>query len=287
MVGFSPFSLHLLAMVAASSANMLSHSPSLPVTMMSPGCRGRSKRCSRGRHQQPQHSTTEDRHKAAVKNSYQDAQGRWHGRAEDTGGPRRLQFTNTSCSRRSSACHSFPRMHQVPAAATTQLPLLPRNTCCWHQLRDHHHHPHHRPRPPRTIAAWGWSLMESAEPSWKGKLKLCCCCGHWNVAWPSRTNTNPLSPRLEADSVVPFTTRTHAVEEPAAAAAGGAVAGEGSRRGQQQSCDCPWRHCLIAAMPLQELAASTMLCCCSSLNLLLATPTHEATANKSNRSWSW
>lgn len=72
------------------------------------------------------------------------------------------------------------------------------------------------PPPPSllTIAACGWSLMESAEPSWKGKLKLCCCWGHWKVATPSRTNTNPLSPRLLADRVVPFTTSTHAVDEP-------------------------------------------------------------------------
>lgn len=46
----SPLSLHLLAMVAASSAKMLSHNPSLPVTTMSPGCSSNSKRCNDNTH---------------------------------------------------------------------------------------------------------------------------------------------------------------------------------------------------------------------------------------------
>ena len=57
--------------------------------------------------------------------------------------------------------------------------------------------------------------MESGEPIWYGKLNPCCCCGEWKATRPPRSTMKPLSPRLDAWSVLPFRARIHAVDEPA------------------------------------------------------------------------
>jgi len=86
----------------------------------------------------------------------------------------------------------------------------------------------------RASADEGVSEREPGEPSWKGQLNACCCCGERCTTVRPRSTQKPLSPRLAACSRPPSSIRMHTVAEPCAAARGaldrGASAGRGGRR---------------------------------------------------------
>jgi hypothetical protein len=86
----------------------------------------------------------------------------------------------------------------------------------------------------RASADEGVSEREPGEPSWKGQLNACCCCGERCTTCRPRSTQKPLSPRLAACSRPPSSIRMHTVAEPCAGTRSaldrGATAGRGGRR---------------------------------------------------------
>lgn len=66
----------------------------------------------------------------------------------------------------------------------------------------------------RTSAEAGVSERDPGEPSWKGQLNACCCCGERCSTRRPRSTQNPLSPRLAACRRAPSSTRMHTVADP-------------------------------------------------------------------------
>lgn len=98
----------------------------------------------------------------------------------------------------------------APEATYSDIGLLDDATASTDDAEDWHADSPHTTTSPTSngtsnrMADEGLSLIDSSDPSWNGKLKLCCCCGDANTQAPPRITKKPESPRLEAVRASPL-----------------------------------------------------------------------------------